>query len=309
MRAPSRSSASTRSPRNSASSPPSMASVSTSSRANCLHCWAAQAAARPRLLRMLAGFEIPTAGRILIDGQDMSAVPPYERPVNMMFQSYALFPHMTVEKNVGYGLKHEALTKAEVHDRVEELLELVQLQRPRRPQAAPAFRRPAPARGAGPGARQEPQAVVAGRAAGGAGQEIARADPVRTDEHPGKGRRHLHRGHPRPGRSDDPGQPHRRHGPRAYMPDRHAHRDLRIPAFALRRRLHRFDQSVRGHRQGGEEEYRPGRLSDGRLHLRNRRPAPGGSRQVRFGSRYGRKRYRSTATRPRTGAPTRRRAR
>ncbi len=79
------------------------------------------------LLRMLAGFEIPTAGRILIDGQDMSAVPPYERPVNMMFQSYALFPHMTVEKNVGYGLKHEKMTKAEVQDRVSELLELVQL--------------------------------------------------------------------------------------------------------------------------------------------------------------------------------------
>ena len=79
------------------------------------------------LLRMLAGFEIPTNGRILIDGQDMSAVPPYERPVNMMFQSYALFPHMTVEKNVGYGLKHEEMTKAEIHDRVEELLELVQL--------------------------------------------------------------------------------------------------------------------------------------------------------------------------------------
>ena len=59
------------------------------------------------LLRMLAGFEQPTSGRIFIDGQDMTGVPPYERPVNMMFQSYALFPHMTVEKNVGYGLKHE----------------------------------------------------------------------------------------------------------------------------------------------------------------------------------------------------------
>jgi len=79
------------------------------------------------LLRMLAGFETPTSGRILIDGQDMSAVPPYERPVNMMFQSYALFPHMTVEKNVGYGLKHEKMTKAEIQDRVSELLELVQL--------------------------------------------------------------------------------------------------------------------------------------------------------------------------------------
>ncbi|WP_342238147.1 ABC transporter ATP-binding protein [Inquilinus sp. OTU3971] len=87
------------------------------------------------LLRMLAGFEIPTAGRILIDGQDVTRTPPYERPVNMMFQSYALFPHMSVEKNIGYGLKHEAMTPAERRDRVAELLELVQLQGfgPRRP--------------------------------------------------------------------------------------------------------------------------------------------------------------------------------
>src|SRR5690349_23575493 len=61
------------------------------------------------LLRMLAGFEQPSAGRIFIDGVDMSDVPPYERPVNMMFQSYALFPHMTVEQNVAFGLKQEGL--------------------------------------------------------------------------------------------------------------------------------------------------------------------------------------------------------
>jgi putrescine transport system ATP-binding protein len=79
------------------------------------------------LLRMLAGFEAPTAGRIFIDGQDMTGVPPYERPVNMMFQSYALFPHMTVEKNVGYGLKHEDLTPAGRQDRIRHMLDLVQL--------------------------------------------------------------------------------------------------------------------------------------------------------------------------------------
>ncbi|MFN7286386.1 MAG: ABC transporter ATP-binding protein [bacterium] len=79
------------------------------------------------LLRMLAGFEAPSEGRIFIDGQDMTNVPPYERPVNMMFQSYALFPHMTVEKNVGYGLKHEAMTPAARRDRVREMLDLVQL--------------------------------------------------------------------------------------------------------------------------------------------------------------------------------------
>ncbi len=79
------------------------------------------------LLRMLAGFETPTSGQIVIDGQDMTATPPYERPVNMMFQSYALFPHMSVEKNVAYGLKHEDLSAAAVKDRVAGMLDLVQL--------------------------------------------------------------------------------------------------------------------------------------------------------------------------------------
>ena len=79
------------------------------------------------LLRMLAGFEEPTAGRIFLDGKDMAGVPPWLRPVHMMFQSYALFPHMTVETNVAYGLKHEPMSKAERADRVREMLDLVQL--------------------------------------------------------------------------------------------------------------------------------------------------------------------------------------
>ncbi|CAN5347976.1 ABC transporter ATP-binding protein [soil metagenome] len=79
------------------------------------------------LLRMLAGFETPSEGRVYLDGQDMTDVPPFERPVNMMFQSYALFPHMTVEKNIGYGLKHEALSDAQRKDRVKLMLDLVQL--------------------------------------------------------------------------------------------------------------------------------------------------------------------------------------
>ena len=79
------------------------------------------------LLRMLAGFEEPTAGRIYLDGKDMAGVPPWLRPVHMMFQSYALFPHMTVETNIAYGLKHEEMTKADRADRVREMLDLVQL--------------------------------------------------------------------------------------------------------------------------------------------------------------------------------------
>ncbi len=79
------------------------------------------------LLRMLAGLETPSTGRILIDGQDMTTVPPYDRPVNMMFQSYALFPHMTVEANVAFGLKQDGMPKAEIAERVGEMLDLVQL--------------------------------------------------------------------------------------------------------------------------------------------------------------------------------------
>lgn len=80
------------------------------------------------LLRMMAGLEIPTSGRILIDGEDLSKLPPFRRPVNMMFQSYALFPHMTVENNVAYGLKQEGIAKSEIKERVEAVLELVQMQ-------------------------------------------------------------------------------------------------------------------------------------------------------------------------------------
>jgi putrescine transport system ATP-binding protein len=79
------------------------------------------------LLRLLAGFEKPTSGRILIDGEEITNWPAYQRPVNMMFQSYALFPHMTVYQNIAFGLKQEKLNKAEIHDRVQEGLELVQM--------------------------------------------------------------------------------------------------------------------------------------------------------------------------------------
>jgi putrescine transport system ATP-binding protein len=79
------------------------------------------------LLRMLAGFATPTGGRIMIEGVDMTAVPPHQRPVNMMFQSYALFPHMTVGENVGYGLRRLALARAVRSQRVQEALDMVQL--------------------------------------------------------------------------------------------------------------------------------------------------------------------------------------
>lgn len=79
------------------------------------------------LLRMLAGFESPTSGKIFIDGVDMTHIPPYARPVNMMFQSYALFPHMSVESNIAFGLKQDKLPKAAIAQRVAEVLDLVQM--------------------------------------------------------------------------------------------------------------------------------------------------------------------------------------
>ena len=81
------------------------------------------------LLRCLAGFEKPTKGRIVLDGQDITGLPPYERPINMMFQSYALFPHMSVEQNVAFGLKQDGMPKADVARRVQEMLSLVQMEK------------------------------------------------------------------------------------------------------------------------------------------------------------------------------------
>ncbi len=79
------------------------------------------------LLRVLAGFERPTSGKVFIDGVDVTNMPPYEQAVNMMFQSYALFPHMTVEQNVAFGLKQLRVTKPEITRRVDEMLDMVKL--------------------------------------------------------------------------------------------------------------------------------------------------------------------------------------
>ena len=79
------------------------------------------------LLRMLAGFEKPTAGQIVLEGQDIVGLAPYERPINMMFQSYALFPHLSVWDNIAFGLRRDHLPKAEIEERVARMLDLVQL--------------------------------------------------------------------------------------------------------------------------------------------------------------------------------------
>ncbi|MET4695426.1 putrescine transport system ATP-binding protein [Endozoicomonas sp. NE40] len=89
----------------------------------------ASGSGKSTLLRMLAGFDTPTSGQIILDGQDITALPPYKRPINMMFQSYALFPHLTVEQNIAFGLKQDRLAKHEINDRVEAMLKLVDMSR------------------------------------------------------------------------------------------------------------------------------------------------------------------------------------
>ncbi|MDC3347710.1 ATP-binding cassette domain-containing protein [Paracoccaceae bacterium] len=79
------------------------------------------------LLRMVSGFETPTSGQVMIGSEDMTGTPPNKRPVNMVFQSYAVFPHMTVAKNIAYGLKMEGIAAAEIKTRVAEALDLVKL--------------------------------------------------------------------------------------------------------------------------------------------------------------------------------------
>ena len=80
------------------------------------------------LLRLLAGFEVPEEGRIVLDGADLAATPPYRRPTNMMFQNYALFPHLDVQQNIAFGLKQEGMPKRQIAARVAEMLALVKLE-------------------------------------------------------------------------------------------------------------------------------------------------------------------------------------
>ena len=87
----------------------------------------ASGSGKTTLLRMIAGLDRPSGGRILIDGDDVTGLPPYRRPVNMMFQSYALFPHLTVEANVGFGLREEGRPKAEIRERVHASLDLLEM--------------------------------------------------------------------------------------------------------------------------------------------------------------------------------------
>ena len=133
------------------------------------------------LLRMISGLETPTSGQIIIGGEDMALTPPNKRPTNMVFQSYAVFPHMTVEQNVAYGLKVTGVAPDEIKRRVAEGLEMVKLTASCGPQARPDVGRPAPARGPCPRAGEAPQGAAARRTAFGARCQAARRHADGTD--------------------------------------------------------------------------------------------------------------------------------
>ena len=101
-------------------------------------------------LRMIAGFELPTEGEVKIRDKPMGDTPPYKRPVNTVFQNYALFPHMTIAENVAFGLEMQKVSRSEIKTRVKEALEMVRLPAPGRAYAAPVIRRAAAAHCFGP---------------------------------------------------------------------------------------------------------------------------------------------------------------
>ena len=150
-------------------------------------------------LRMIAGFETPTSGEILLDGADLVSVPAHRRPVNTVFQSYALFPFLDVRDNVAFGLRYQKVGKGDTRRRVDEMLELVEM-------SAYAGRRP----GQLSGGQQQRVALAralvlraagaaARRAAGRAGRQAAQAPAGRAQGHPAVGRRDVRLRDPRPG--------------------------------------------------------------------------------------------------------------
>jgi len=190
--------------------------------ASSLPCSVPPAAARPRCCACLRGFETPDDGRVMLAGQDLAGVPPYRRPVNMMFQSYALFPHLTVAGNVAFGLKQDGLPKDEIASRVDEMLALIQLSGfgGRRPdQLSGGQRQRVRARAI---ARQAAEGPSARRAARRARSQAARGDALRAQGATTETRHHLRDRHARSGRGDGACRPHRRDGPRQDRAMRHA---------------------------------------------------------------------------------------
>ena len=265
-------------------------------------------------LRMIGGFEEPDEGAILLGGKDVVGLPPYKRDVNTVFQSYALFPHLTIFENVAFGLRRKGVDGDHVKRQVDEMLELVGLTGLGAPPAAPALRRPAAARRARPRARQPAAGAAARRAARRARPEAAQADAARAQADPARDRHHLRPRHARPGGGDDDGRHDRGHEPRPDRAARLADRALRAAGDGLRRQLpRRLEPAARHDHGAGSRPHRDGRRAARPARRPHRRRSRSASAPRRSASaRRARARTRSparsrrpptSASRPSTSSP------
>ena len=191
-------------------------------------------------LRMIAGLEEITSGEISIGGEVVNDLPPKDRDIAMVFQNYALYPHMTVFENMSFGLKLRKFPKAEIKQRVDNAARILDITELAGPQAEGAVRRPAPARRHGPRHRAQSESVPVRRAAVEPRRQAARADAHRDQARAPEGQDHDGLRHPRPGRGDDARRPGRGDERRPHRADRHAAGALSSPEDALRRGLHRL---------------------------------------------------------------------
>ncbi len=214
-------------------------------------------------LRMIAGFERPTSGRIMLDGVDVAQTPPHRRNVNTVFQSYALFPHLNVADNVAFGLKYKKVSKGDRAKMVGEALSLVQLDRLREAQAGPALGRPAAARRAGARARAAPARAAARRAARSARRPPAQGPAGRAEDAAADPRHHVRVRHARSGRGAHHERPRGGHERRPRRAERPAAGDVRGAGDALRGRLPgRLEPRARRGRRAATEGRAGSRVGD-----------------------------------------------
>ena len=263
---------------------------------------------------MIGGFEEPSEGRIFLGDRDVVGLPPYKRDVNTVFQSYALFPHLSIFENVAFGLRRRGVGGEELRRRVDEALDLVALHGVRHAQAETALRWPAAACRSGTRARQPPARAAPRRAARRARPQAPQADAARAEAHPARGRHHVRPRHARPGGGDDDGRHDRGHEPRPDRAARAAGGAVRDAADGVRRGLPRRLESPAGHRGGHRrraprqrrpscERRRPGRRGPS-LPVSARRRSPWARAAAPTASRAPSPRRRTSAS-PRRSSSTR----
>ena len=216
-------------------------------------------------LRMVAGLEEISEGVLKIGDRVVNHVPSRDRDIAMVFQSYALYPHLSVYENIAFGLRLKKMSKAEIDERVKRGLEPARPRRVPEAQAARALRRPAAARRDGPRDRARARGVPDGRAALEPRREAARADARRDRQAAERPRRDDDLRHARPDRGHDDGRPRRRHAQGRAAAGRRPADALRPAGQPLRRRLHRQprDEHARlGDRRVERRHRRQGRRAD-----------------------------------------------